>query len=90
MATGVPDEARERWLHALDRFEQIDAVDDALETLSALVEQAREYDDPQTAAKWCDRALELCDEYDEPQLGDRRTQFENVKESLDPETVTRS
>jgi len=90
MATGAPDEARERWLHALDRFEQIDAVDDALETLSALVEQAREYDDPQTAAKWCDRALELCDEYDEPQLGDRRTQFENVKESLDPETVTRS
>jgi PAS domain S-box-containing protein len=64
--TGSPDEARDRWRDALDTFEDVGAPQDALETLSCLVETCRRQNETAQADRYEAKAEAVSDRAPDP------------------------
>lgn len=74
--SGSPDKAREHWQAALETFESVGAPQDALQTLTLLVERCPEDD---STAKWVDRARDIFDTAPQPVQERYREWLENVE-----------
>jgi len=78
-----PETARDHWERALECYTEIGAIADALETLSELVEAARDADDRAALIRYCERACTLLDEHDVAASGPDRDWFERHGQHAD-------